>query len=531
MSLEMCTQPKKPGQQFCSGCARRGHLIHTCRVTLPFSGLPINSPHVQLYRPIYAQSHTPNKPARSKSFSEDMQRPDRNAKRLSKSPTVHETHVNKKRNIPVDDTEINAKSLSPAQKNTKEGDNTPKNKNKNLNKSVDSVTAAEKALDFIHVEPRSSNHDNKGRVIQDNDVSDTSDAITSSRIYVTNDIINKLKMKEGEDWLKEMTGKLNVSVGPSDVNSFLNITGKVAEQEVFQTKLREWVQTNIKKPKNSSTPAAENSDESKSWSCIPKNRNNLLRHLDKALGSLNDDLGDPLALFKHLTCSRNFHEKLKKQKVVSPERLLNSRTHINQTLKKLNIILVGQAGLGDGSAHLNQLMSLQQKIMSSRDKNISVSMRKEIGEHYQCIFSSNARDDYSELLDKYYVGNPGKVSKKKKKRKGNNPDQETTDVSKRSIPCDENERVEAVPTPLISEAEYKAIKNAKCLKDLVYFSKRLTNLRDSGAYPNSKSEMQQLLRKIHPCIVVLHRNKILNSKQTKKVTKTQQEVRKFLARM
>ncbi|RVE42291.1 hypothetical protein evm_013056 [Chilo suppressalis] len=46
-------QTKKNHQLHCSGCTRRGHLVHTCRVTLPFSGLPINSPYVALYRPIY----------------------------------------------------------------------------------------------------------------------------------------------------------------------------------------------------------------------------------------------------------------------------------------------------------------------------------------------------------------------------------------------------------------------------------------------------------------------------------------------
>ncbi|KAL4720829.1 hypothetical protein ACJJTC_005565 [Scirpophaga incertulas] len=68
--------------------------------------------------------------------------------------------------------------------------------------------AAEQEVDSL-----SSNRDNQGRIIQDNEVSDTSGVDTTARIYVTNEVIEKLKTDEGAIWLKEVTGKCRCHCG------------------------------------------------------------------------------------------------------------------------------------------------------------------------------------------------------------------------------------------------------------------------------------------------------------------------------
>lgn len=540
--LERCGQSKKHFQLYCSGCTRRGHLVHSCRVTLPFSGLPINSPYVCLYRPLHPPTHTPsndftvnkkpNKPQEARTPNSTA-RNERN-KRQSKSPTRHETHVNKKRNMSVCEETDRRNSKSPvAQRKSSISKDTDETNKKEANKNAQtdinkSLGGAEKASNILVC---SANHDKKGNIIQDNEVSDTSDIVTSARIYVTNDIIDKLKTEEGKAWLKETTEKHTVEVESEEIKSFLSIKGKLVDQESFQADLRDWA-----KPPTSNesvTPSSEgdvqqeSKNEQQDWSVIPKNRNNLLRQLSKALNSLKEDIGDPSAIYKELMYLQNRHQKLLNQKVVNPKHLIHNKGHINQMLKKLNMVLIGQAGLADGSAHLNELYSIQEKLMNLRQKNIPTELRKEIGQHYGLIFTAFPRSDYLDLLKMYHMAKQTSMSMKKKKKafklnpKLNRLKKKVNSIPNQPIQNGNEEKFEKV------DEKMGPCNDPHLMQKLAFYHKRLQSSRPAGA--ELKKTRIVLVRKLHRFIVSMFTKEKMSSKTLKKIRRAQEQAQLFLA--
>lgn len=551
---------KKHYQLFCSGCTRRGHLVHTCRLSLPFSSLPINSPYVHQYRPVYGPITEPdvfrNQKNRqyTKIFQQDStvssatlpNKNDRN-KRQSKSPTLHESHMNKRKMISPGIPEVQRNTKSPLSTAHQRKNSPSKDLHDNCDKIKDTeiITSSEVsedrgaevqgAPDFIPI--GSSNHDKKGQMIQDNEVSDTSDVVTLAKIFFTNDIVDKLKSKEGEQWLNEATTKCNIILQNTDLNSFLSIKGKAADQEAFQMMLRDWSKPNLENTnagmENSSPQQPENGALCDN---IPKKRNHTLRIIGRALKSLNEDLGDPEQMYKELNYLQNRHAELLKQKFIDPKKLSNNRDNIKEMLKKLNMILLGQAGLADGSNHLNELVALQDKLTKYRQKYITYELRQEIGQHYHCIFTAMPRNDYGDLLKKYQVARTSlPVLKKKKKDKAfkinlkkkknfqvvtpqqtKSPAKETTEPPKKEVAA-----VIERKNPRASRHYFERIK-----MKLVSYHRRLKK-----AHPNDsvlKKTRIELVRKLHTHIASLNRNAYTSSKALKKMKKVQEQAQVFL---
>lgn len=544
---------------FCSGCTRRGHLVHTCRHYLPFSGFPINSPYVYQYRPVYGPITNPdvvrNRKNRqyAQNFQQDPSVPsatlpnknDRN-KRQSKSPTFHESHINKRKIALSGTPEVQRNTKSPLstahqRKNSESKDlHDYEDKIKDLEIITSSEVSENKgaeveggAPDFIPI--GSSNHDKKGHMIQDNEVSDTSDVVTSARIYFTNELADKLKTKEGEQWLKETIAKCNITLQNTDMNTFLNITGKVADQDAFQTTLRDWSKPNLE---NANAETENSSKNGVNWSeNIPKNRNMVLRKLSKSLKSLKEDLGDPEQMYNNLHYLQKRHTDLLKQKLINPKQLNNNRDHINQMLRKLNMIFLGQAGLADGSTHLHELFGLQDKLLKYRQKSLTPKLREEIGQHYRCIFTAMPRNDYGDLLKKYKVAKISQpVFKKKKKDKTfkiNNPlkkkkfqivnpqqlkspIKETTEPPKTEVAAVIESMSPQVRGPLVDKTK----------KKLIFYHRRLMKVRPCDSM--LKKTRVELVRKLHTYIASLHSNANTSSKTLKKIRKVQKQAQVFL---
>lgn len=530
MSLERIPHGRPYNSMYCSGCSRRGHLVHTCRSTIPFSGLPINSPYVYVYRPVYGPitqtknvSYTnPTVPSRNDSH-----------KRQSKSPTNHATHLNKKRSMSESDTRFSKSSINTP-KNPPQEDKTLKTPNKPA--QVQNVSAMAKTPEYIPVS--SSNHDDNGHMIQDNEVSDTSDVVTSARIYVTNDLVEKLKTKEGAEWLAATSNKLQITVENADITSFLTIKGKVADQETFQIELREWNQRNSESEEPKPEKGVQLSPN------MPKNRMQLLQFIDNALNSLNEELGDPKAIYKELTFSQNRHQKLLKKRVINPRVLSHSRYHINEVLKKLNMLLLGQAGLADGPKHIRKLFSLKEKVANFLRKTIPMNIRQEIDDHYKNIFGSIERKDYVDLLNKYYVRKPPHIPKKKIKIIN------TKYVYKNSIPSTENinklqEDNLNKPIQNVQNNGFKQQNNPKSkpinvthneirqnsiqIDKLKSFHKQL--LKAQPCEVSHKKARIELIRRLHTLIASLLGKDNIPSKMRKKVRKTQQDALNLLTNM
>ncbi|CAH0592810.1 unnamed protein product [Chrysodeixis includens] len=547
-ALERCTTSKKQQQLYCSGCTRRGHLVHACRVALPFSGLPLNSPYVCCYRAVLRASSpaTPATPAPAAPPATPAPSARDRAKRQSKSPAAHDTHVNKKRNLSTcEETDRrNTKSPVTPQRKTSVSKDTDDNNKKDTNKSAlsdntKSQGAPEKAPNFIPVS--SANHDIKGNMIQDNEVSDTSDVITSARIYITNDIIDKLNTEEGKVWLRVNTLKHGVEVENAEIKSFLSIKGKLVDQEAFQEDLRDWVKPQekreiVNKPSNEGGTTQESNNDHQVYSMLPKNRNNLLRQLSKALNSLKEDIGDPTLLYKELMYLQNKHQQLLKQKVISPQQVSNNRALINKMLKKLNMVLVGQAGLAHGSEHVNELYSIQERLMNLRQKFIPIELRKEISEHYATIFTAFPRNDYMDLLKKYNTPKPVILSKKEKREKR----QERMKLLKvnkmmkkaNSIPTQQIQPIEMIQNGnkenvAKPKEAASALKHPIMLQKLVFYHKRLLHQRPTGG-PQKKTRID-LVRKLHSYIASMFRKENLSTKALKKMRKVQEQAQLFLA--
>ncbi|XP_047984843.1 zinc finger CCHC domain-containing protein 7 isoform X1 [Leguminivora glycinivorella] len=282
MPLEQCGE--KPQYQLqCSGCTRRGHLAHTCRTFLPLSSLPIFSPRVARYLSIYpsapAHTHTPTHAPNTH-------------KRLSNSPTTHETHANKRRNISdgdlhrsrtvseneqtrsrkIPESEARMKTSSESgYRARKNSQNAPVSEPKEVKNAE-----AEKAPDFI---PIGSNTDGNGQVIQDNEVSDTSEVRTSARFYINFGVKSKLSSRDGQDWLNQSIEKFNVDIQYNNANSFLTVVGTVGDQEAFHSALKAW----SGRPEPAPPKAKKQKKLRPNISLMPIKKKDILRKLKKLL--------------------------------------------------------------------------------------------------------------------------------------------------------------------------------------------------------------------------------------------------------
>ncbi|XP_050344805.1 uncharacterized protein LOC126769887 [Nymphalis io] len=557
-------QLKAYHQMFCSGCTRSGHLIHTCRVTLPFSGLPINSPYVAVYRPVYSQIQANQNNQRNNNNEQSKQMyknrniiydmtpsspasTQRNVqlKRQSKSPVTHDSHQNKKRYNSISNDNVPSQiaktpSINNSQrKNSQSRDQPPSiNKctlepSKNPKKAAENQTS-EKALDFIPI--TTENHDKRGQIIQDNEVSDTSEVITSARVNITKKIVDKLKMDEGKMWLNEILKKNNVTLENEDITCCLSVRGTVGNQEAFQSEFWEGIRCKYLSkerimPENEGDITQESNIVQNDLSNnIPKNRNNVMRKLSKAFESLKKELGDPKAMYKELVYLQNRHQQLLNQKVISPKQLSNNRDNINSMLRKLNMVLLGQAGLADGSKHMSELYSLQEKLANFRQKNIPTNLRQEIGAHFHCIFAAIPRDDYSDLLGEYYINKQKPMFKKKKYDKSFKVSPNTKKnkmfntyqnyqrniSSGREIIFENNENESSLKGPAVKKTKNK----------LVFYHRRLLHSPTNDIV--LKRMRSELMKELHMNIALLSNKNKVSSKDLKKMRRVQEQAQSFL---
>lgn len=123
---------------------------------------------------------------------------------------------------------------------------------------------------------------------------------------------------------------------------------------------------------------------------VPKKTDVLIRFLRENINQLLTNLGNPNDLFRRL----NTQEKLlTKAGWKSAEK----------TRRILNMILIGQAGLRNGSVLLDKLLSQLRNLLDDNNKEDTVSneLRDEIDSNWKLIFSSHRHDKYAELVEAY----------------------------------------------------------------------------------------------------------------------------------
>ncbi|KAH8365849.1 hypothetical protein KR093_005833, partial [Drosophila rubida] len=121
----------------------------------------------------------------------------------------------------------------------------------------------------------------------------------------------------------------------------------------------------------------------------PKRIDVLIRFLRDGINSLSGDLGN----------AKSHYIRIKELEDMNTK---NGFKLAERKRRLLNMILFGQAGLGNGSMHLDQLLAILKRLLErSPEENATPAMRNEIEEHYSVIFSAQPNDNYEALLQFY----------------------------------------------------------------------------------------------------------------------------------
>ncbi|XP_032599187.1 uncharacterized protein LOC116806517 [Drosophila grimshawi] len=122
----------------------------------------------------------------------------------------------------------------------------------------------------------------------------------------------------------------------------------------------------------------------------PKRIDVLIRFMRDGINSLTGDLGN----------AKNHYFRIKELEQLNTK---NGYKLAERKRRLLNMILFGQAGLGNGNMHLDQLLIILKRLLNehSADENATPTMRNEIEEHWRLIFSPHTHPNYEALLQSY----------------------------------------------------------------------------------------------------------------------------------
>ncbi|KAL7733229.1 hypothetical protein ACLKA6_004736 [Drosophila palustris] len=122
----------------------------------------------------------------------------------------------------------------------------------------------------------------------------------------------------------------------------------------------------------------------------PKRIDVLIRFMRDGIYNLTGDLGN----------AKNLYFRIKELEEMNTR---NGFKLAERKRRQLNMILFGQAGLANGSMHLDQLLVILKRLVEehSPDGNAPQALRNEIEEHWHVIFGPLPHADYESLLKTY----------------------------------------------------------------------------------------------------------------------------------
>lgn len=204
-----------------------------------------------------------------------------------------------------------------------------------------------------------------------------------AKIYLTHFHSKYLLSPEGNSFLIKTSRafKLRARLDFTSIGHVLVIFGLPSNQDKFQRELllkyRELIdQSNQKQPIKSIN--------------VPKRADVLIRFLRDNITQLLSNLGNVNHLLQRL-------KNLERQQSKSGFKLAE------KVRRSLNMILVGQAGLQDGSMHLDKLLfSLKTLLNDYNAEDVAPQqLRTEITEHWKVIFTPFRHDNYQQLVETY----------------------------------------------------------------------------------------------------------------------------------
>lgn len=204
-----------------------------------------------------------------------------------------------------------------------------------------------------------------------------------AKIYLTHLHSKYLLSPMGNAFLIKMSKshKLKARMDFTSVGHVLVIFGLPSNQDKFQRELllkyRELAEgNNLKQCQNNLN--------------VPKRADVLIRFLRDNITQLLNNLGNVNHLLKRL-------QFLERQQSKSGNKLAE------KVRRSLNMILVGQAGLKDGTMHLDKLLRSLKTLINdySNDEVTSPQLRSDITDHWKVIFSPYRHENYQQLVDAY----------------------------------------------------------------------------------------------------------------------------------
>ncbi|KQS44080.1 uncharacterized protein LOC6544150 isoform X1 [Drosophila erecta] len=228
------------------------------------------------------------------------------------------------------------------------------------------------------------NSSSSSRRTDDNPDPDSSEELpdvpSEGKIIMARDQSEYLFSPEGRNFLAAAAKQCQVSVRMDfkDYGYVLVIYGLKKHQEELQVKLlrrnqevkRKSIDFQSQKP--------------------PKRIDVLIRFIRDGINSLNTNLGN----------AKSHYMRIKELEEMNTK---NGFKMAEKKRRQLNMILVGQAGLLNGKAHLDQLLVLLRRLIDnfSPDENATPQMRSEIEDHWRMIFSAYPHPNYDSLLNSY----------------------------------------------------------------------------------------------------------------------------------
>lgn len=216
----------------------------------------------------------------------------------------------------------------------------------------------------------------------DNNCSPLTEIPCEAKIYLTNFHTKYLLSPPGSQFLLNISraNKLKARLDFTSVGYVLVIFGLISNQAKFQKELLlKYRDLEDEKHQRMALSSVN----------IPKRNFVLIKFLRSNITQLMSSLGDANRLLKRL-------QFLERQQTKSALKLAE------KTRKSLNMILVGQAGLQDGTMHLNKLLSsLKTLLKDEPDALVPGELRSAIIDHWKVIFSGYRHDNYQQLVETY----------------------------------------------------------------------------------------------------------------------------------
>lgn len=133
---------------------------------------------------------------------------------------------------------------------------------------------------------------------------------------------------------------------------------------------------------------------------MSQNKFKLIKDLSSDINLLNSFIGNPIKLYNYLENLQN-HLKNLKLKNKNGSDVVSITNNIDETCKKLNMILIGQAGYCNGKEYLLRLREEVNKLRQTNSEEVSSNARMNLSKLYFTIFSPLSQENYFELVTKF----------------------------------------------------------------------------------------------------------------------------------